>query len=81
MIQTNVIDLASHLPEYINQAAAGEMVLVYKDNEPIAEIIPYHKKKKKESELRPFGLCKGQIKVADDFDAPLPDEITNLFYS
>ena len=79
MIQTTLTNLKNHLAEYINQAASGEVILVYKDNEPIVKIIPYHKTK--EPKLRPVGLCKGQIKVADDFDAPLSDEIINHFYS
>ncbi|MBV9851155.1 MAG: hypothetical protein JO250_15915 [Armatimonadetes bacterium] len=28
---------------------------------------------------RPFGLCAGQLKVPDDFDDPLPEEILRLF--
>ena len=29
--------------------------------------------------MRPFGLCAGEFIVPDDFDAPLPDDILNLF--
>jgi hypothetical protein len=28
---------------------------------------------------RPFGLCKGEFTVPDDFDAPLPDYIIKEF--
>lgn len=28
-----------------------------------------------------LGLLKGKLKVADDFDAPLPDEILKTFYA
>ena len=30
------------------------------------------------AEIR-FGLMEGQIKIADDFDAPLPAELLDLF--
>lgn len=30
-------------------------------------------------QLRPFGLCKGEFRVPDDFDDPLPEEILKLF--
>ena len=30
-------------------------------------------------EPRPFGLCGGQIRVPDDFDAPLPEDELGLF--
>ena len=29
--------------------------------------------------LRPFGLCAGESRVPDDFDAPLPEEIIEQF--
>jgi hypothetical protein len=29
--------------------------------------------------LRPFGLCKGEFQVPDDFDAPLPEYILKEF--
>lgn len=32
-----------------------------------------------ETGLRPFGLCKDEFIVPDDFDAPLPDDILNDF--
>jgi hypothetical protein len=30
--------------------------------------------------LRPYGLCKGEFKVPDDFNDPLPPEILKDFY-
>ncbi len=32
-----------------------------------------------EESSRPFGLCKGEFTVPDDFDAPLPENIINEF--
>jgi len=34
---------------------------------------------KKSGEPRPFGLCKGEFHVPDDFDAPLPEHILDAF--
>lgn len=28
---------------------------------------------------RPFGLCRGEFRVPDDFDAPLPEDIFKEF--
>ena len=28
---------------------------------------------------RPYGLCAGEFIVPEDFDAPLPEELLNLF--
>lgn len=30
-------------------------------------------------ELRPFGLCRGEFRVPDDFDAPLPEDVLDDF--
>jgi hypothetical protein len=32
-----------------------------------------------EKKPRPFGLCKGEFVVPDDFDAPLPEEVMASF--
>ena len=34
---------------------------------------------KLEIKQRPFGLCKGEFVVPDDFNEPLPDKILDLF--
>jgi len=31
------------------------------------------------SGLRPYGLCKGEFVVPDDFDDPLPDDLLDAF--
>jgi len=34
---------------------------------------------KLEIKQRPFGLCKGEFTVPDDFNEPLPDDTLDLF--
>lgn len=36
---------------------------------------------KQEIKQRPFGLCKGEFVVPDDFNEPLPDDILDLLTS
>ena len=43
---------------------------------PVAEVIPFSQS---DMEPRPFGLCKGQFFVPDNFDAPLSNEISASF--
>ena len=31
-------------------------------------------------DVRPLGFARGEVWVADDFDAPLPDELLKQFY-
>jgi antitoxin (DNA-binding transcriptional repressor) of toxin-antitoxin stability system len=48
--------------------------IINKANKQVAKIIPIT-----QPSSRTIGLMKGKIKVADDFDAPLPDELIALF--
>ena len=32
-----------------------------------------------ETTLRPYGLCRGEFVVPNDFDAPLPDDVIEAF--
>ena len=52
------------------------MIVIMQADKPIAELKPITTTEKK---MRPFGLCAGEFTVADDFDAPLPEEIINAF--
>ena len=70
------IDQASmQLPKLIDDASKGEEILIAKDGSPVARLVPVHKSAKG---LR-FGSMKGKIWIADDFDAPLPDDIQAAF--
>lgn len=45
-------------------------------NEDIDRIVESYRQQHKQ---RPIGLAKGEFTVPDDFNAPLPDEILDLF--
>ncbi|MBQ7608166.1 MAG: hypothetical protein IJU76_09385 [Desulfovibrionaceae bacterium] len=66
----SVQEAASILPELIKRVSEGETVLI--GNEGQAEvslnIVPKTIKKQ-------IGLYKDPVTIADDFDAPLPDEL------
>jgi prevent-host-death family protein len=58
-----------HLLELIERASAGEEIILTKDHLPFVKLVSMKKKKRQ----RPFGTAKGQIMIAEDFDAPLED--------
>jgi len=74
----NLYDAKTHLSELVERAAAGEEIVIAKAGEPKARLMPLRapKKKKKRREL---GFLRGKIWIADDFDAPLPDDLLDLF--
>ena len=61
---------------YINRAAAGESILITRNNHPVVELRPVAAPC---PTPRPFGLAAGEFVVPDDFDTPLPEEILKSF--
>ena len=60
----------------LHRVEAGESITVVRGDQPVAEV---HPAASRTDEPRPFGLAAGQITVAADFDAPLPEEILREF--
>ncbi|MCO6450857.1 MAG: type II toxin-antitoxin system Phd/YefM family antitoxin [Caldilineales bacterium] len=67
----NMHEAKTHLSKLLNRVLAGEEVIIAKANKPVARLIPIEQV----AEPRKPGSAKGQIWIADDFDAPLPDDI------
>jgi prevent-host-death family protein len=70
----NTHDAKTRFSELLRRVSEGEEIIIANRGVPVARIVPLH-----ESRIRMRGKYKGQIKIADDFDAPLPDEIQNAF--
>jgi prevent-host-death family protein len=71
----NVHAAKSQLSRLLNAAAAGEDVIIAKAGKPVARLVPIEARK----ERRKLGTLAGQLRVPDDFDDPLPDEILDAF--
>lgn len=75
MRSINIHEAKTHLSKLIEKALHGEETIIAKAGVPAARLIPYSQPKLK---IR-FGVLKGKIKIADDFDAPLPGDILDDF--
>jgi antitoxin (DNA-binding transcriptional repressor) of toxin-antitoxin stability system len=75
MLNVTVDDIQRDPLKYLNQVEAGETLVIFRSDRPIAELKPVANSKP----LRPFGLCAGEFTVPDDFDTPLPEELLNAF--
>lgn len=75
MQTVNIHDAKTRFSKLIEAVSQGERVIIAKAGKPVAELIAI------ESALpvRKPGSLKGKIKIADDFDAPLPNEILDAF--
>jgi prevent-host-death family protein len=71
----NVHAAKTHLSRLIEEAAAGEEVVIARAGKPVARLLPFEPR----TEPRRPGLMKGKIWIADDFDDPLPEEIMAAF--
>ena len=65
----------AHLSRLVDAAAAGEEIIIAKSGKPLARLCPLAQEPRK----RVLGRLRGKLIVPDDFDAPLPDEVIELF--
>ena len=71
----NIREAKAQLSRLVEQAAAGKEFTIAKAGKPLARLVPLT------AATRPkrLGLLKGQIRVPDDFNAPLDAETSALF--
>lgn len=75
MIEVNVHDAKTNLSRLLQRVASGEEIVIARAGRPVARLIPFSEKKKS----RIPGLDAGRVKIADDFDAPLPEAMLRDF--
>jgi prevent-host-death family protein len=71
----NIHAAKTHLSQLVEQAAAGEEIIIAKSGKPVARLCPLDEQKKP----RVLGRLRGQIVVPDDFDTLCEDQIRELF--
>ena len=71
MSTINVHDLKLQGPGVLAALPAGELMTISDGESPVALVIGLDHPPKSLS--RPLGLYAGQITIAEDFDAPLPE--------
>jgi len=75
-MQVNIYEAKTRLSQLVEQARQGETVIIAKAGTPLAKLVALdHEPKQKII----YGLMKGAFIEADDFDAPLPDDIQAAF--
>jgi prevent-host-death family protein len=65
----NVHEAKTHLSRLIEEALAGEEVVIARGNEPVVRLVLVESARPQ----RTLGWGKGLIQMAEDFDAPLDD--------
>jgi prevent-host-death family protein len=76
-MEVNIHEAKTHFSRLLQRVAKGEEVTIARAGVPVARLIPVEPKRTK---LRPLGMDRGRVWIADDFDAPLPDSLLAEFY-
>ena len=71
----NIHEAKTHLSRLVDQAANGSEVVIAKAGKAVAKLVPLGKGR---GQRKP-GVLRGKVRISQDFDAPLPDEILRAF--
>jgi prevent-host-death family protein len=72
----NIGAAKARLSRLLGDAAKGEEIVITKAGRPVARLLPFATTARLQRRL---GGLAGKIRVADDFDARLPDDILDAF--
>ena len=75
-MEVNIHQAKTHFSRLLQRVASGEEITTARAGVPVARLVPL----KREQSVRPLGMDRGKIWIADDFDAPLPDDLLKAFY-
>lgn len=71
MSQVNIYEAKTHFSRYVELAEAGEEVIIARGGKQVARLTAITPRKR---QIR-LGVLKGKIRVSEDFDLPLPEEV------
>jgi prevent-host-death family protein len=75
VVDVNIHEAKTHLSRLLEQALAGDEVVIMKAGKPLVRLTPVATAPVK----RKIGTAKGDFRVPDDFDASLPDHVLDEF--
>ena len=66
--QYNVAEAKAQLSDLVRRALSGQEVIIARDNKPLVKLVPLEPRRQRKP-----GSAQGQVRMSDDFDAPLDD--------
>jgi prevent-host-death family protein len=75
MRQINIHEAKTHLSQLIEDVARGDEIVIAKAGKPVARLVGIEVRRAPPRR----GLLKGRVRIADDFDAPLPPDVLEAF--
>ncbi len=71
MEQVNIYEAKTHFSKYVEKAESGEDVIIARGGKQVARLTAITPS----TRLIQFGVLKGKVRLADDFDSALPAEV------
>ncbi|MDA8193711.1 MAG: type II toxin-antitoxin system Phd/YefM family antitoxin [Thermaerobacter sp.] len=72
MKSVNVHEAKTNLSRLLEEVSQGAEVTIARAGKPVARLVPFEKP---EGVKRVPGFLRGKIRIADDFDGPLPPDL------
>lgn len=76
MVVVNLHEAKTHLSRLVDRALSGEEIIIARSGKPLVRLVATEPPARRP----PPGLFKDDVWLADDWDAPLPDEVVDPFY-
>jgi prevent-host-death family protein len=76
MPTVNIYEAKTQLSKLVDLASSGTDVVIARAGKPVARLTSLSAKEKRSIS---FGALEGKGWIAEDFDAPLPDDLLALF--
>jgi prevent-host-death family protein len=73
MSTVNIHEAKTHFSKLVDAVAQGEEVIIAKAGKAAAKLVPVT------LPVRKPGAMKGKLRIAADFDAPLPEDVLAAF--
>lgn len=78
METVNIHDAKTHLSRLVDRVAKGETVIIAKAGKPMVKLVPLDQPVAVDTSRR-YGGLRGQLKIPEDFDTMMADEIAEMF--
>ena len=75
MKTVNIHEAKTHLSRLLESVVSGEEIIIAKNGQPIARLVAI----KGGGKPRRPGALRGKVRVSEDFDAPLPPDLSDAF--
>ena len=75
MQKVNIHEAKTNLSRLVDEVTGGAEIVIAKAGKPVAKLVPIGRG----GRVRKPGFLKGKIRIAADFDAPLPSELIDAF--